>query len=52
MYLDVGDRICKPTEYSDVAPGDVVLVNPGLVKVSKRTLMFPPLATSFSLTLG
>lgn len=44
MYLDVGDRICKPTEYSDVALGDVVVVNPGLVKVSKRTLVFPPLS--------
>ncbi|MGC9105891.1 MAG: hypothetical protein ACP5HQ_05680 [Thermoprotei archaeon] len=42
--MDRGDKVCRPGEYTSITKGDSVLVAPGLLKVSGRTVMYPPLS--------
>ena len=42
-YVDKGDKICKPGE-KEVEVGDIILVQPALLKVRRYLIEFPPLS--------
>ncbi|AHC51593.1 hypothetical protein SUSAZ_06330 [Sulfolobus acidocaldarius SUSAZ] len=43
-YVDVGAKICRPTEYQKVEKGDIILVYPATLKINKQLIQFPPLS--------
>ena len=44
MYVDRGFRVCRPGEYESVNQGDSIIVNPALLKVKGRAVVYPPLS--------
>ena len=44
MYADRGFRVCRPGGYDSMSQGDSIIVNPALLKVKGRTVMYPPLS--------
>ena len=44
MYVDRGFRVCRPGGYESISQGDSIIVNPALLKVKGRTVVYPPLS--------
>ena len=51
MYVDRGFRVCRPGDYESISQGDSIIVNPALLKVNGRTVVYPPLSR-LTLTKG